>query len=104
MPYITRDNAEELTRRHADNPAELNYRFSWLIGRYVADHGLSYQSINDVIGALECAKGEFQRRTVDPYEKKKCEEAQDRTRVEYGGERWIDRGERADPYNVLNSS
>jgi hypothetical protein len=33
--------------------------------------GLSYQTINDIVGALEGAKLEFYRRVAVPYEDKK---------------------------------
>lgn len=54
-------------------PGDLNYQFTCLIVDYIKCHGLSYQKINDVIGALEGAKLEFQRRIVGPYEDTKIE-------------------------------
>lgn len=53
---------------------ELNYGFSCLIDQYMAVKGLSYQTINDIVGALEGAKLEFYRRIAVPYEEKKLEE------------------------------
>jgi hypothetical protein len=38
------------------------------------NEGLSYKSINDVIGVLECVKQEFYRRIAVPYEDKKIEQ------------------------------
>ncbi len=55
-------------------PGELNYLFSWLAGDYMESQGLSYQTINDIIGALEGAKSEFYRRVAVPYENAKLAE------------------------------
>jgi hypothetical protein len=35
---------------------------------YQAEHGLSYQTINDILGALVGAREEYYRRVVAPYE------------------------------------
>lgn len=47
---------------------DLNYLFTFLANTYLNKHGVSYQKINDVIGALEGAKLELYRRTAAPYE------------------------------------
>jgi hypothetical protein len=49
----------------------LNWKFTLLIVAYMKSQGLSYQAINDVLGALEGAKQEFYRRVVVPYEDQK---------------------------------
>ena len=49
------------------NAGELNYMFTKLIREYWM-RNQSYQTANDIIGALEGAKLEFYRRTVAPYE------------------------------------
>ena len=41
---------------------------------YIKRLGLNYQNINDIVGALDGAKAEFQRRVVVDYEKAKIEE------------------------------
>lgn len=77
MPYIKLDRRNQL-----DNPdrwpdpqtsGELNYVISMLLLDYATRRleGLSYQSINDGLGALEGAKLEFYRRVVVPYEERK---------------------------------
>jgi hypothetical protein len=48
---------------------------------YVETHGLSYATINDVMGALTGALQEFYRRAAAPYE----DEAIDRNGDVYGG-------------------
>ena len=49
-------------------PGELNYLISCLVDDYLRAEGLTYSTLNDVIGALECAKQEVYRRVVAPYE------------------------------------
>jgi len=58
----------------AGNAGELNFQFTILAQAYMKLHGLSYQTINDIVGALEGAKAEFQRRIVAPYEDRKIQE------------------------------
>lgn len=54
---------------------ELNYAFTLLAKQYIANRGgPTYQVLNDVVGALDGAKVEFQRRVVAPYEDSKIEE------------------------------
>lgn len=76
MPYITQsDRSELITLEHSpETSGELNYLFTHYIVDYVEEKGLSYQTINDVVGALEGAKMEFYRRVAVPYETRKCEE------------------------------
>ena len=72
MPYITRTQRVELaagTRPHF--VGELNYAITQLCAQFVKDRDLSYQTINDVLGALEGAKQEFYRRVAVPYENSK---------------------------------
>lgn len=78
MPYILQTIREAFKQRSAEghNPrtrvaGELNYEITLKLIKYLEYNGLDYQSINDVIGALEGAKAEFQRRVVAPYENSK---------------------------------
>lgn len=72
MPYITLKAKQELNAGRKINTAgELNYAFTTGILEYVETKGLSYQTINDIIGALEGAKSEFYRRVVSDYEDQK---------------------------------
>lgn len=73
MPYITQEDKEFLETELPDTAGHLNYLFTTIINGYTED-GVSYQKINDVVGALEGAKAEFQRRIVAPYEDKKIKE------------------------------
>lgn len=53
---------------------DLNYLITAVIHGYVRRKGQSYTTLNDVVGVLESAKAEFQRRVVAPYEDKKIKE------------------------------
>jgi hypothetical protein len=74
MPYITQTARHELFTRMAETPGELNYEITQLIALYWGEGPPNYQRINDIVGALESAKAEFQRRVVAPYENAKIKE------------------------------
>lgn len=75
MPYIKQEDRKRLSninfRKDIETPGELNYLVTELVNIYVKKHGLNYQHINDVVGALEGAKMEFYRRVAIPYENNK---------------------------------
>lgn len=74
MPYIPEKDRIRLTRVGRDiatKPGELNYVITNEIMHYIGAKGVSYTTINDVIGALEAAKLEFYRRVAVPYEEDK---------------------------------
>lgn len=74
MPYIEQTRRDWLqTTVVPDTVGELNYCFTDLIISYWEDNK-SYQTINDIIGALESCKLEFYRRIAVPYEDKKIVE------------------------------
>jgi hypothetical protein len=70
MPYITQCRREDLDSGDdvMQSPGELNYRITKLIGEYLDEFNICYDTFNDVVGALEGAKLEFYRRVVAPYE------------------------------------
>jgi hypothetical protein len=77
MPYIKQERRTAVRFRlheDAENAGELNYQLTDVVLQYLYSHGLRYQIINDIIGALESAKAEFQRRIVAPYEDQKLKE------------------------------
>ena len=78
MPYILpTDRAKfdyPLDRLQPETAGELNYCITRLLSNYMDVKGMRYQSMNDVVGALEGAKAEFQRIVVAPYEDKKMAE------------------------------
>jgi len=73
LPYIKKEDRFEATD-FPKNAGELNYAITILIQKYLHKNGLNYQHINDIVGALDGAKSEFQRRVVNPYEDKKIKE------------------------------
>ena len=75
MPYIHIQRREDFANGAAvTNAGELNYMFTLEALRYIDNHGISYSTLNDIIGALECCKQEFIRRIVNPYEDKKIKD------------------------------
>lgn len=79
MPYIKEARRLEIDMYEYDGKppqttGELNYVITKLILNYWNGGRKDYQRINDIIGALEGAKTEFQRRTVAPYEDRKIQE------------------------------
>ena len=75
MPYIKQDKRNELDvynlKRLPEVPGELNYMISKLCHHYISSKGLSYTIINEVVGALECAKLELYRTLAADLEDKK---------------------------------
>ena len=76
MPYINKETRELIKSGEyiPGTPGALNYQFTACIVNYVKELGLSYQTINDVVGALEGAKLEFYARVARPYEETKITE------------------------------
>lgn len=81
MPYIRQIRRDKFRKmgesgHHpiTENPGDLNYEFTLKIKKYIEVNGLSYQTINDIVGALEGAKLEFYRRVAAPYEDTKIKE------------------------------
>lgn len=83
MPYIKDEDRKKfgeaidyLKKTMAISTAgELNYLISMLCKIYaMGKENFNYQSINDIVGALECAKQEFIRRNVNGYEDVKIRE------------------------------
>jgi hypothetical protein len=77
MPYIKgqrRRSEIAFGDSPAKNAGELNYLITLLLLDYLKEKELSYQTLNDIVGALEGAKLEFVRRVVNPYEDQKIKE------------------------------
>ena len=83
MPYILskeRDRLKPATDAAAavidknTTAGDLNYMISLMAKAYIDAKGLRYEHLNAVVGALDSAKAEFQRRVVAPYEDKKIVE------------------------------
>lgn len=71
MPYIAKEHREIVKDVGPISSGELNYAITMLCKEHVETLGLRYDTINEIIGALESAKLEFYRRVVVPYEDKK---------------------------------
>ncbi len=75
MPYISAEEKEFVEKTGIYKTAgQLNYRLTRVILSYWVNGPRNYQAINDIIGALDGAKAEFQRRIVAPYEDRKREQ------------------------------
>lgn len=79
MPYISVDARARLdSGGKPETPGELNYAITRLVDDYlVRQGGIRYAHLNEVVGALECAKLELYRRVAAPYEDQKRDETGD---------------------------
>ena len=71
MPYIAEEQRQRLTGwlyPHMLSAGELNYIINRLCDRHITHHGMSYATVNELVGVLECAKLELYRRIAAPYE------------------------------------
>jgi hypothetical protein len=69
VPYVKKVDRPRLDQgADARTAGELNYVITRKIDAYLASKGVSYSSLNEVIGVLECAKLELYRRIVADYE------------------------------------
>ena len=74
MPYIHEVARKSLESDPPMYPGELNYIITSVLDQYIQVTGLSYATLNEIIGVLECAKMELYRRIAAPYEDKKLSE------------------------------
>jgi len=74
MPYIEKKRRNDLIDESPKTSGELNYKITELAIEYLHNEGKCYKTINEITGALECAKMEFYRRVALPYEQTKIEE------------------------------
>lgn len=79
MPYITAEDRARIDKGGKPETAgELNYAITRLVDDYLIQKGgVRYRHLNEVIGALECAKLELYRRIAAPYEDQKLNESGD---------------------------
>lgn len=74
MPYIPKSQRNKINQAShgvLDNAGALNYTLHQLVHEYLDQNKITYQSLNDVIGVLECAKQEIYRRIASDYEDRK---------------------------------
>ncbi len=79
MPYINQERRDAiLAGADPKDAGELNFAITILVDKYLQNKGgLRYAHINEVVGAMECAKLELYRRLAVPYEDQKIAEAGD---------------------------
>lgn len=77
MPYIKQEDRDAIlsgVKTKLDSAGEVNYVFTVIIQEYINNHGLSYKTLNELVGVLECAKLELYRRVAAPYEEQKIKD------------------------------
>jgi hypothetical protein len=84
MPYISpqrRADFEPLKKllesQRLDHSGELNYAVTIICQAYLNQHVKSYQTLNEIHGALACVQQEFYRRVTAPYEADKIKQHED---------------------------
>lgn len=86
MPYVPADARARLDAAIDAVPlpadaGELNYTLTRLVDRYLAERGVRYAHLNEVVGVLACVGLELYRRVAAPYEDRKAAEHGDVYRV-----------------------
>ena len=71
MPYIPRSQKQQALDGEIKDAGSFNFLIHQLIDQYLKQKGVSYQTYNDIVGALDCAKMELYRRKIADYEKGK---------------------------------
>jgi len=76
MPYIKQERRDAIRAGAKPQDAgELNFAISVLVDDYLKEKGaIRYAHLNEVVGAMDCAKLELYRRVAVPYEDQKIEE------------------------------
>lgn len=76
MPYIKQPDRSKFHIQVPDinTAGELNYFLTLICLSYLDDKKLSYTTLNEIVGVLECMKLEFYRRAAIPYEDNKIKE------------------------------
>jgi hypothetical protein len=72
MPYISKAQRKIVEDIGPSTAGELNFAVTQSLLAYMKRRGVSYTTMNEIIGALECAKIEFYRRVMVDFEQKKC--------------------------------
>lgn len=73
MPYITQNDRVDFDTILSTMPGiysagQLNYVITRICDAYIKQHGLKYQTLNDISGVLTNANFELYRRVAAPYE------------------------------------
>lgn len=73
MPYVEKGRRQKVIINGPENAGDLNYALTLIVRSYLKSQGLSYQTCNDIVGALDNAKDEFRRRIQHKYEDAKIQ-------------------------------
>lgn len=71
MPYISKSEQRKVNEGSIKTAGQFNYALNQLIAQYFEQNKINYQTCNDIVGGMECAKMELYRRLIAPYEDKK---------------------------------
>lgn len=78
MPYLKPERIAEIQGGQVPmeqlTPGDLNFLITSLVMAYAGSHDHSYETLNQIVGAMDCAKLEFVRRVVYPYETTRAHE------------------------------
>lgn len=79
MPYIKPERRPYiydgiLAPNNIETVGELNFAITSVCINWAERNGISYKTVNDIVGALECAKLELYRRLAAPYEDEKIKQ------------------------------
>jgi len=82
MPYITPERREEIEKQISSGDldiadlyaGDINYLITSFLDEVLTVQGTNYNTINRLVGVLECVKLELYRRVAAPYEDTKIEE------------------------------
>lgn len=84
MPYIANSEKEKIDKgfvalhlSELNNAGSLNYAIHQVIAQYISQNKEDYQTYNDIVGVLDCAKMELYRRLISEYEDKKISKNDD---------------------------
>ena len=77
MPYIKDEEKKKFTKfihnltTYINSKGDLNYVICEIVGRYIAQTGVSYTKMSEKIDTVHDAETELRRRLLDPYEDQK---------------------------------
>lgn len=81
MPYIKNEDRKsyllltnQIETTKVQNSGHLNYLITLMLVNYLEHHGTTYNTVNDIVGTLNCASLEFYRRVGIPLENLKKSE------------------------------
>ncbi|MFW6242766.1 MAG: DUF6899 family protein [bacterium] len=74
MPYLKKekrnkfDHALLILNEEIENGADINYCITKLCILFIKKFGKNYKNLSECISSMECAKNEFYRKQIAPYE------------------------------------